>query len=388
MNEKQAFQAIRNAIRLENLSRRVAGKITRDVIDVYKEIDGLLERVPSGTVERELYKRQLLRLVAPLFQGPNDKLYSVLSQALREEVIEQAAYAKTFLDTADANRDLDIGLTVNPGTGQTFTQSTVTRTQLIAIADDSEVLGKNMVQLFGQGSEPSEFIKSNLRHVDRVVKRGFLLGETNEDIARNMRAARSLTMRDSRAIARTAVMDMSQRANNRFWDANSDRIKLWEFDATFDYRVCEQCYPYDGLRKENRDDLPSVPVHPNCRCRHLPLTATALALEKQDMEEGMTMKTVQVGRVEGGGGSKVRPYKTKVRFEGKQRQRFGRDYVVPRGERPTMGFFLLRANDETRRAVLGAENAKRFAQLIKGTSGSRAKLSAEDALIEIIRKPR
>ena len=106
------------------------------------------------------------------------------------------------------------------------------------------------------------------------------------------------------------------------------------------------------------------------------------------MEEGMLMSTVQVGRVEGGGGNKVRRYKTKVRFEGKQRQRFARDYEVPRGERPTMGFFLLRANNETRRAVLGAENAKRFANLIKGTSGSRAKLAADDALIEIIRKPR
>lgn len=388
MNERQAFQAIRNAIRLENLSRRIAGKITRDVIDVYKEIAAQIERIPTGTVERELYQRQLLRLVAPLFQGPNDKLYSVLSQALREEVIEQEKYAKEFLRVGEANRDLDVGLTVNPGTGQTFTQATVTRTQLIAIADDAEVLGKNMIELFGQGSEPSEFIKNNVKHVDRVVKRGFLLGETNEDIARNMRTARNLTMRDSRAIARTAVMDMSQKANNRFWDANSDRIKLWEFDATFDYRVCEQCYPYDGMRKQNRNDLPSVPVHPNCRCRQLPLTATALALEKQDMEEGMLMSTVQVGRVEGGGGNKVRRYKTKVRFEGKQRQRFARDYEVPRGERPTMGFFLLRANNETRRAVLGAENAKRFANLIKGTSGSRAKLAADDALIEIIRKPR
>ena len=388
MTEQEAFLAIRNAIRLENLSRRVAGKITRDVIDVFKEIGGLIQRLPTGTVERELYVRQLLRQVAPLLKGPNDKLYTVLSQALREEAVEQVYHAEAFLKVADANRDLDIGLTVNPGTGQTFTQSAVTRTQLIAIADDTKVLNKTMVEMFGMDGSASEFIKSNMKHIDRVVKRGFLLGETNEQIAQNMRAARNLTLRDSRAIARTAVMDMSQRANNRFWDANSDRIKMWEYDATFDYRVCPLCYPNDGLRKKDRGDLPAVPVHPNCRCRHLPLTSTALALEKEEMEKGMEMSTVQIGSPQRGGGSKVRPYKTPVKFQGKKTKKFARDYKVPRGERPTMGFFLLRANNETRKAVLGAGNAKRFAQLIKGTPGSRSKLSAEDALIEIIKNPK
>ena len=163
---------------------------------------------------------------------------------------------------------------------------------------------------------------------------------------------------------------------------------MWEYDATFDYRVCDQCYPHDGKRTKDRSSLPSVPRHPNCRCRQLPLTSTALALEKQDMEEGFTMSTVQIGKPQSGGGTKTRPYKTPVKFEGRKRQKFARDYKVPRGERPTMGFFLLRANNDTRKAVLGAGNAKRFAKLIKGTSGSKAKLSAEDALIEIIKNPK
>ena len=102
----------------------------------------------------------------------------------------------------------------------------------------------------------------------------------------NLVVARNGMIRDTRAIARTAVMDMSQRAHNRMWDQNKDRIKLWEFDATLDFRVCPECYPFDGQRKANRDDLPSVPVHPNCRCRIVPITSTALALEKEDMKEG------------------------------------------------------------------------------------------------------
>ena len=140
---------------------------------------------------------------------------------------------------------------------------------------------------------------------------------------------------------------------NGFWDANRSVIKYWEFDATFDYRVCPQCYPHDGERARKRSNLPSVPVHPNCRCRVLPITETELELEKQEMKEGMVMSTVQVGKPNEQAGRKPRVYKTKVNVDGKKTTRFAKEYAVPRGERPTMAFFLRRANNETREQVLG-----------------------------------
>lgn len=174
---------------------------------------------------------------------------------------------------------------------------------------------------------------------------------------------------------------MSQRANNRFWDANSDRIKLWEYDATFDYRVCPLCYPYDGLRKKNRSDLPSIVRHPNCRCRVIPLTATALALEKEDLKDGMQMSTVQIGKPShtAAGGGKPRPYATPAKIDGKKVPKFAKEYTTPRGERPTMGFFLERANTETRQAVLGKDRAAFFQGLLE--SGK----SPEDALIDAVK---
>ena len=53
------------------------------------------------------------------------------------------------------------------------------------------------------------------------------------------------------------------------------------------------------------------------------------------------------------------------------------------GKAMTMGGFLQRANNVTQESVLGKERAKRFRQLIKGTPGSRARLSAEEALIRV-----
>jgi len=195
-------------------------------------------------------------------------------------------------------------------------------------------------------------------------------------------------------------MDMSQRAHETFWDANNNfdwidpetgetrevrLIKLWEFDATFDYRVCPQCFPYDGKRVKDRSSLPSVPRHPNCRCRVLPLTATALELEKEDMAEGMKTSMVEINK--NANTAKGRVYKTKARVGNRKYTKSSQDIEAPVGQRPTMGLFLLRANQETREAVLGKANAKRFGEMVKGTDGSQAVLSANDALREIVKNP-
>ena len=414
--------AIRNAIRLESLGRNVAAKVTPELVAVMKEVRELIRSFPAEALLRDLTYRRVLLQIAPLFQGVNDRFLQTLSAELRKEVIEQAQWAEAFLRVADLKSDLKPGglttqstvmgevtglsrtasgysasLSATPTVFQgPFVElgSAVTRTQLMALADDTKVLGGRLTDLFGWGdAADSPYMKSTMKRIDRVVKAGFLAGDTNEQIATNLAIATKGQIQDARAIARTAVMDMSQRAHERFWDENTNfdwvdpetgatrevrLIKLWEFDATFDYRVCPQCFPYDGKRAKSRSDLPSVPVHPNCRCRVLPLTATALELEKEDMAEGMTMSTVQVGDPNAASGT-VRSYKTKARFrkqvKGKQKTvtatKFAQDVQVPKGQRPTMGFFMGKATADTRRAVLGETRAKEFEYLTSDNRGPK-----------------
>jgi SPP1 gp7 family putative phage head morphogenesis protein len=389
LNEQQAYMAIRNAIRLENLGRNAAAKVTPELVAVMKQVRELISAIPAETLLRDMTYRRVLLQIAPLFRGVNDHFLQTLSAELRKEVVEQAKWAEAFLRVADLNPNLQPGgITTAPvssppaitfGPANFELGSAVTRTQLMALADDTRVLGGRLTDLFGWGDEAdSPYMKSVLKKIDRVVKAGFLAGDTNEQIAKNLAIATNGQIQDARAIARTAVMDMSQRAHERFWDANSDVIKFWEYDATFDYRVCPLCFPHDGKRVKNRSDLPSVPVHPNCRCRVLPLTATALELEKEDMAEGMTMSTVQVGDPKAASGT-VRPYKTKARFrkqvKGKQKTvtmpKFAQDVEVPEGSRPTMGFFMGKATADTRRAVLGETRAKEFEYLTSDNRGPR-----------------
>lgn len=360
MNEETAFRAIRNAIHLESLSRKTAAKVTPYLREAYRQLQRMIAELPEEAIGRELRYKQLAGLIKATLEPVSQATYGESVQALVGEAQKQVEYAQGILGLGDELLPLQL-----------------TRTQLVELATDTKVLNKRIDQLFGDGA----FTASQVKKVDRVVKQGFLLGETNDQIARNLAQAFNGSRRDVRAVTRTAVMDMSQRAQNRFWDANSDRIKFWEFDATFDYRVCPECYPYDGKRSKDRDNLPQPPVHPNCRCRILPITATELALEKEEMKEGMEMSTVQIGDKNHSGRGPVREYKTPARVDGKNVPKFAKDYKVPRGERPTMALFLRRANNETQASVLGVIDAKRFRKMLKGGEDEVAALQA------IIRNP-
>lgn len=364
MDEQQAFRAIRNAIRLENLGRDVAAKVTPQLREAYKFLQDLIANLPEEAIGRELRYRQLSDLIRATLEPVSQTTLSETKEAIVEEIPHQLQYAEKII-----------------GEGDQLPPMQLTRTQLVEMATDTEVLGKRIDQLFGEGT----FTRAQVTKVDKVVKQGFLLGETNDQIARNLATAFNGSRRDVSAVTRTAVMDMSQRAHNRFWDANSSVIKMYEFDATFDYRVCPQCYPNEGRRSKDRDALPQPPLHPNCRCRLLPLTESALEREKEQLKEGMDVTTRQIGKPShtAAGGGEPRVYKTPARVDGKKVKQFAKEYKTDPGERPTMGFFLEKANKETREAVLGKSNAKRFYNLTHGDG----KVDANEALRKIISNP-
>ena len=375
MDEQQAFRAIRNAIRLESLGRDLAAKVAPQLREAYKYLQDLIANLPEEAIGRELRYRQLSDLIRATLNPVSEKTYQLAVQALIDEIPQQLAYAEKILGEGDQLPPLQL-----------------TRTQLVEMATDTKVLGKRIDQLFGEGT----FTKAQITKVDKVVKQGFLLGETNEQIARNLSTAFNGSRRDVTAVARTAVMDMSQRAHETFWDANNNfdwvdpetgetrevrLIKLWEYDATFDYRVCPQCYPHDGIRKEKRSDLPSVPRHPNCRCRVLPLTATALALEEEDKRKGMTASIVEVNKKERDAQGRV--YKTKAKVGGDKMFKSAREIKPAKaGQAPRMWDFIAQTTPDTRRAVLGDARAAEFEYITSSNRGPKRK-DLRDALMYV-----
>ena len=414
MDERQAFAAIRNAIRLENLSRDLAAKVTPELAMIFKSIRETLRTMPPGQLEREIRYKQLRLQLADMFSTANRTFYSELRAGLDGEVLRQVQWAHDWLRIATKDNPEQAliasiprdGVSVTPtagmtgsygGSGLNFTPGTsgsfatgslqITRTQLVAITQKTEVLGKSLEQIFLPDEGLSVWIKDNLKLIDSTVKRGFLLGETNEEIANQLPGMGRLAVTRNRAIARTAVMDMSQRAHEEFWDAQDEGlIQRWVFDSTFDYRVCMQCAPWDGKEVKERSRLPQTPIHPNCRCRVLPVTATELELRRsgESLTQTGDRSYVEISKEKPGSG---RTYKQKVKVGGKKYYRTAREMAPKDGRAPSMADFLARANNDTRAAVMGKENARRFAEMIKGTGGSRKVLTPDEALREIVKNP-
>jgi hypothetical protein len=324
-----------------------------------------------------------------MFHGPNREFYETLRQGLDAEVGRQVEWAREWLKKAARDPTEQAiatvpreGITVAP-TGAYSTGVEFTRTQLVAITERTEVLGARLEQIFAPDRGTSIWMRDNIKLIDTTVKRGFLLGETNEEIARQLPGMGRVAITRNRAIARTAVMDMSQRAHEEFWDAQDEGVvRAWVFDATFDYRVCMRCAPWDGDQRKDRSKLPRVPIHPNCRCRVLPLTETELRLRNEGERS-----YVEITRSKPEESSKTRVYKQKVRVGEKKLYKVARDVGPQGGKAITMAGFLQKASPETRAAVMGAANAKRFTEMTTGTAGSRARYTPEEALQEIVRNP-
>ena len=372
--EEVAFAAIRNQIRLENLGRDVARRLTPQLREIFKEISRQIASLPEEAILREIRYRQMQLSIASLLRQTNDQAYGEIVRALSAEVERQVEFAAKTIDQPVPT--VGISTTTGAPIGQ------ITPTQLTAVVQDTKVAGARLAKLFGMdGSGTSVYIQSNIKTIDRVVKTGFLTGQTNEQIAQAMAAASNVATRQTRAIARTAVMDMSQRAHDQFYAANREFIELYRFDATFDYRVCPECAPLDGQESKNRSDIPSPPIHPNCRCRVLAITATQLELEREDLKGRQELNMTEIAKTREQASGRI--YKTPARIGGEKYTKFAREVELPVGQRPTMGRFLAKANPLTRESVLGKTRAQEFQWLTVSQRGPG--LSPERALQDVVK---
>lgn len=405
MNNKQFLLATRNVVRLEDLASATAKKVLPSLKQAMEDIAGLIDDLPEGDIMRGLRYKQIYEQMASIYLGPNELFKNELLLMLRNEVEEQTLFAKQFLDAADTTTGVSTVPSAKPpvsvtqtargttaslgavpptlGPGNYGVGVEITRTQLTALADDVQVLGVRLEELFKMDTGTSKWIQSNINQIDRTVKTGFLTGQTNAEISRAIQDKLRASKAQADAVARTAVMDLSQRAQAKFYDANRDRIAGYEYDAVFDYRVCEQCAPWSGAIRRKRSELPTTPRHPSCRCQRLPLTASEWALRKDDPQKsssfvdlvpGEKVKRDSKGKpMRGPSGKYV--YENTPKPKAKSNEKFyskpvfvdGKRYWRKRVDAPTaahrneqMAEFLRRASNDTQDRVMGVERADKF----------------------------
>lgn len=109
--------------------------------------------------------------------------------------------------------------------------------------------------------------------IKSALTQGLIRGSGMDVVARNIRKATNLSMVQARTLARTSIMDASNRALEETYKELSNYISGYKWLATLDSVTCEECAMMDGIRHKNYEDFSMVPLaHPQCRCVISPVT--------------------------------------------------------------------------------------------------------------------
>ena len=120
--------------------------------------------------------------------------------------------------------------------------------------------------------------------LEREIKIGVSLGETNEILAARVARALGKSKRDAASIAITAAGAIVTAVRQKIFEANADVIKAYKYQATLDTRTSALCRAYDGLMWDvNYEPIghsypfrqPRINTHFNCRSTIIPVVKGA-----------------------------------------------------------------------------------------------------------------
>lgn len=153
------------------------------------------------------------------------------------------------------------------------------------VADKSLIQGATIGQWWGKLNDTTMF------DLERIIKNGVLLGQTNREIAQNIVGngsdkgpqALAKARRDAMAITRTAVQTVSNEARLATYAENADIIKAIQWVSTLDGRTSDICIARSGKTWSFPDYQPighnipwggGPPAHWSCRSTTIPVTKT------------------------------------------------------------------------------------------------------------------
>lgn len=207
------------------LQRLIAGeerKLNKLFDDIAKE---LRRTIQTGNELTTYQGRRLDKQIAALAQ-----IAKVPVPALGDLPLLEAEYLKAGLEA--------LGLTE---------VALPARSTLAAIADASLVQGATIGDWFSRLTNTLRF------DIERAVKVGVSLGQTNKQIADNIIGSGdkgpqpiAKARRDAMAITRTAVQTVANDARMSFYGANPDYIKALQWVSTLDSRTSDICIARSG----------------------------------------------------------------------------------------------------------------------------------------------
>ena len=126
--------------------------------------------------------------------------------------------------------------------------------------------------------------KEDARRISEVCREGVRKSKPLDQIVKEIRGTKEsdytdgvfeATRSEAETIARTGCMGIADEAKMQFYLQNTDVIRAIMHVATLSGNTCLVCGNLDGHIWKNPEELaliPNLPIHPNCRCVHLPVT--------------------------------------------------------------------------------------------------------------------
>ncbi|WP_275150695.1 phage minor head protein [Citrobacter koseri] len=251
INEALQNEAISHRLYLARYELNVAGKMLKVLNDADAELSArllvALEEMPRGnfTTERII---SMLGSVRQLNQELVDTWHSSLTSELLAFSEYEAGYQYGLFDALFPEV-----------VKRKYPLFSVTSQQVFAAATAEPFQGK-LLKDWADNLETDR-----LTRLANTVRNGFLLGDTNEQIARSVRGTRvrgykdgvlEVSRRNASAIARTAVSHTAAVARDEFAEQNSDYIKGKKWLSTLDTRTTSTCQ----IRDSKRYTLDNKPV--------------------------------------------------------------------------------------------------------------------------------
>lgn len=243
VNDQLRDESIAHAVWISRYSTGVASRMVKLLNESDAELTARLLVAMDGIEPNSFTVTRLEALLASVREINRtaiNGMFSSLSTELNDLAQHEAGYQLSLFDALLPEFVTD----VHP---------------LVGISPDA-VYAAALAQPF-QGRLLSEWASNleadRLNRISNAVRQGFLLGDTNEQIARKVRGhankgyqdgALQLSRANAASIAKTAVGHLAATARNSFADANNDLMKGKQWLSTLDNRTTRMCRIRDRLK--------------------------------------------------------------------------------------------------------------------------------------------
>jgi len=269
---------IRNSFYLERFkgmqANRIVRMIKRDIIpDVMSQIKSL-----EGFGLNPVTQEAVLNNIKGIINEGMDNVQGKMMNTLDRFAVQQASFTKTIIEQAMPIK-IDLSLPSPETLNVLANKSTFSFGNL---------KNKTIPQAF------SKLKGSMRRDIINEMRAGIVSGDDVATLAQRVRGTGvfagkgfKTALRQSEALARTAVNHVSTMTREATYKENDDIIKGVQYVATLDSKTTEVCMSLDG-QVFDINEGPRPPMHFNCRSTTIPIT-------KSFKELGIPLKEIPEG---------------------------------------------------------------------------------------------